>query len=257
MGAAETQMVRDTRDPFLMGDLAQDMRTLGYMNTMGRRWPLIAAPTVILFRRQLETGADNEPGAWYPCAITHDPGSSDTIINRVAYAHGQNTAWQYTAVKTDGNGYISQVVDPVRVDFGISWPNSGSIVSPALPAWPVDLWVEPTVGGEFIVHWRYDASGQGDWPNDFAVYAGTAAGVIDYGSLLGTVDFVHGQDDYEYTTDEDYADGTKKTFGVRARNETPVAELNMIASEPATARADGAADGVIRHGTGQLERGLQ
>jgi hypothetical protein len=246
-------MMRDTRDPFLIGDLTQEMRTLGYMATLGRRWPLIDAPTVIASRRQLETGAGNEPGPWYPVGIRHAPSSSSAVRHRAAYPHGNDTAWQYTAVKTDGNGYVSEAAPPVRIDMD----GTDDVIVPGLPTWPVDLWVEPTVDGEFIVYWRYDPTGQGDWPNDFEIYAGTAAGVIDYGGALDTVDFLPEQEDYEFTTGEGYADGTVKTFAVRSRSALPQAELNKLISEPVTARADGPANGVIRLGSGLHERGLR
>jgi hypothetical protein len=236
MGAAilERQM-RETRDPHRRGAWTAGMRILGYPRMRGRRWPYRSS-LVVLRRRALYP----TPGEWHECA-TADLAETVTA-NRAEHKHVANTAWQYAAVRVQGNGYESAASEPVRVDFD----NAGDLINPRLPAWPLEVAATPIAGGEFRITWVYDPWGQGDWPADFAVYEGADAGSIDYDTIVGTVAFDPAAGEQVFTTSETYGDGTEHCFAVRGRNSSGVEEKNTITTAVVTARASGPAAATIR-----------
>lgn len=237
------RQMRETRDPHGRGDWTAEMRTLGHFRLRGRRW-LYRAGVVLLMRRRLYP----TPGAWDYCALA-DLAETE-IANREAYPHGPNTAWQYAAVRVHGNGFASVASEPVRIDFDAE----GAVITPRLPAWPLEVAATPIAGGEFTITWMYDAWGQGDWPTDFAIYEGSDADSIDYDTIVGTAAFDPSVAQHSYTTSETYGDGTEHCFAVRGRNSNQVAERNTITTAVVTARASGPAAATIRRAA-QRRRG--
>ena len=155
--------------------------------------------------------------------------------------HGPDTAWQYTACQVFGNGQMSPVSRWVRMDFDAT----GEIITPALPAWPIELTAEPIEAGKFTVAWAYDPWWQGDWPSDFTIYDGADVDSIDYGTAIGTVSAGGTSGTYEFTTGA-YANGTKQAFAVRARNSGGVEEKNEITSDLEVARSAAPVDAKIQ-----------
>jgi len=213
--ATLTRQMRETRDPFLRGDLAVDQRSLGYGLTHGRRFPLKSG-AVALLRRALYP----VPDEWHYCGLAWLDDTS--INNRAAYGHGANTAWQYTAMRIHGNGYAAPTIAPIRLDFD----GAGAIITPLLPLWPILLTAKPIATGEFKISWGYNAWGQGGEPKDFVIYEGPDEDNIDYQTPLGTVAFRAGRDTFTFETSGSYGEGTAHAFAVRTRSLGDVAEQN-------------------------------
>jgi len=200
----------------LQGLGSPDGLSLGYPAAQGLQFP-IPQPMVILFRRTLYP----TPSAW--CVVGIEDEATETIQEMTSVSHESDQGYQYTACRTDGNGYISEFAEPVRLDYV-----SGALVQ-GLPVWPIDLDVTPIAAGEFRITWLFDKYG-GSAPADFAVYAGADGDNINYGAALGTVNYSARGRQYEYETSESYADGTARAFAVRARKTGGTAELNTFTS---------------------------
>lgn len=230
-----TRQSRETRDPFLRGDLRVDQRSLGYGLTRGRRFPFKSG-VVALLRRALYP----IPGVWHYCGLAWL--DDVEISNRAAYGHGANTAWQYAAARMHGNGYASEVGEPIRLDFD----GDGEIITPFLPLWPILLAAKPIATGEFRITWGYNTWGQGGGPLDFVVYEGADESSIDYDTSLGTVAYRAGQDTFNFETSESYADGTLHAFAVRARSVGEIAEQNTYTTPATKAMATAPAAAAIQ-----------
>ena len=145
-----------------------------------------------------------------------------------------------------GNGFISRLCEPVRVDFD----SLADLITPALPLFPQQLAATPQAGGKFSVTWIYDPYGQGGFPADFQVFEGATAATVDYNTPL--VDSVTGLSavpfdggaGFRFTT-QAYADGSDHVFAARARNSNGVAELNTYTSRTARAIATAPADAAL------------
>jgi len=232
--AAIEQHVREMRDPFQVGDLTGDQRTLGYGLTAGRAFP-VRDGLIILRRRALYP----TPGPWRICGVSKTVDA--TIRNRAAYVHGADTAWHYIAARAFGNGQVGAWSKPLRLDFD----GAGDLITPALPAWPIELSVSPQPAAKMLVTWSYDPWGQGDWPKDFAVYIGLSKAAIIYTTPFATVDFDPTVASYEYTTPF-LAIGKKYAFAVRARNSGGVEEQNTYTTEEAIAAGTPPTDATVQ-----------
>jgi len=216
------------------GKAAPNAFALAYPLTRGLCFPLLAGAYILKRRILYPT-----PGPWIDCGMAFK--SATTIRQYPGFTHTAGQGYQYTVAVTDGNGYISQHYEPVRVDFD----GEGDLITPALPVWPLDMRAVAIVDGAFTVYWIYDPYGQGAAPADFAVYEGGDVESIDYESPLGTVDYSVNVRGYSYDTDG-YDDGTAHAFAVRARNSEGVEEQNIYTTSVVIARATGPADGSIR-----------
>ena len=225
-------------DPFMAGLGGAAMLGLGFPITMGLAFPDMSGP-VILYRRKVYPGA---VGDWHVAGTAHvDAGS---VVNCDGCTHANSSGWEYAAARALGNGFVSELSEPIRVDI-----DSGGSIITDLPTWPRDLAVVAKAGGTFDVSWVYTDYGQNGWPTDFRVYRGVDADSIDYGTVLATVTFDPSAVEYVHTTDA-YGDGTPHAFAVRARNSDGDAELNerttdLILAEDGTPNAATIVSGVV------------
>ena len=162
-----------TIDPLGEGLAGSDFLCLGYPMTEGIAFPF-AGGGVLLQRRRLYPAV----GPWSYCGFARP--NESTIQNMQGFDHGANTAFQYRAATVLGNGFVSPFSEPVRVDFDAT----GALIAPAMPAFPKGVTARPILGGKFAVTFEYDPFGQGAYPTDFAVFAGAAAGSVDYNTPL-------------------------------------------------------------------------
>lgn len=179
---------------------------------------------VALVRRELYPA----PGAWQFCGIARSTETS--VKNFEGMTHLADQAYQYSLRQFIGNGFVSPLLEPIRVDFD----SNGDLITPALPMFPKSVTSSELAGGKFLVEFEYDPFGQGAAPTDFQVFAdGVTPGTIDYATPL--TDSVTGlayvtyvaPGLYSFTTAA-YADGVQHIFGVRARNSSGVAEKNQL-----------------------------
>lgn len=226
--------VRRTVDLRAEGFGSADHASLGFEATMGLVLPTVS-PIVILARRTLYP----TPGAWRYCGVAH--AASLTAKNWLGFGHQADMGYQYAAARCRANGFRSAFTEPTRLDFD----GAGDLITPRLPAWPVDLNATAIAGGKYRIHWNYAPWGQGEWPTDFEVYEGPDGDNIDYGTPLGTLAHQHGVEGYEYETGA-YGDVTRHAFAVRARNSAAVAEKNTRSTQAIRARATGPAKAVVR-----------
>lgn len=220
----------ETMDPF--GTSVNSLQ-LGYAITAGAFFPMLDG-AIFLARRELYPA----PQGWIMCGLAGADASS--IKNFPGFTHLAEMGYQYIAARSDGNGYVSQWSAPTRVDFD----DEGALITPRLPAWPVDLRAEAIAGGKFRVHWRYDTWGQGAEPSTFGIHIGLTVATIAYGYIIGSTAYVPGQQSYYFDTSA-FGDGLQRAFAVRARNSGAVAEQNELATELVTARAAAPAAAVI------------
>ncbi len=205
---------------------------LGYLLTEGMVFPYPAGG-VLLLRRPLYPTT----GAWRYCGFAR-PGET-TIKNGRGFSHDADQAYQYTAVVVLGNGFISELCVPVRVDFD----SGGSRATAQLPMFPLNLAATPIAAGKFRLLFEYDSFGQGAYPKDFQAFRGVDPASVDYGTPLvdsvtglSTVAFAAGRRRYTFTTAA-YGDGTTSVFSVRARNAIGATELNTYTSAAKIAQA--------------------
>lgn len=223
-------------DPFLCGDTATQLGLM--MNlTKGFMFPWRDGG-VALARRALYPDVH----AWQYCGLA--TGAATQIKNYPGFGHSADQAYQYVAVSFLGNGMISQMSTPVRLDFD----GAGDLISPGLPNFPINALAEPLAGGKFKVRWEYETYGQGTVPTDFQVFEGVDPGSVDYNTPLTdsvtgltSVNYVGRTRVYSFTTPA-YGDLTSHVFAVRARNATPVAETNTYTTASKRARVAVPAD---------------
>ena len=187
---------------------------------------------VALVRRELYP----MPGEWQYCGLAI--GEDEQISNYPGMAHTLGQGYQYAAVQFLGNGMISAMSRPVRVDFD----DEGALIEPALGNWPISLTAKAAAGGTFQVNWEYDPWGQGGPPVAFQVFEGDDAGSVDYDSPLtdsetglAYVAYSGSRRLYGFRTGV-FAHGTEHVFGVRARNVDGIAEKNVLVSAGVRAR---------------------
>jgi len=219
-------------DPFHRGLCSAPQICLGLRMTRGLRFP-ISAGVLVLLRRRLYP----DVGAWIFCGMAAP--DATTIANWSGFPHAADEAFQYASVRALGNGFVSRLRQPVRVDFD----DQGDLISAALPMFPLGIAAEPIAGGKFRVTWTYDTFGQGAPPADFQVFGGATPGAVNYGNpltdLLTGLKYVSYLGDgrrHVFTTGA-YGDGVARVFAVRARNSGQVAEQNTYTTESKTANA--------------------
>lgn len=181
---------------------------------------------VALLRRQLYPSV----GEWQYCGLAI--GEDAQLKNYPGMGHSVSQAYQYAAVGFLGNGMISAVCEPVRLDFD----SNGDLITPRLPNAVVNVAADVVAAGKFHITWEYEPYGHGAYPADFQVFEGPDANNVDYNTPLTTTSFVGGRRFYDFTTGV-YGDLTAHVFAVRGRNSSGVAELNTITTVSQRARA--------------------
>lgn len=240
-----------TSDPFLRGTQAAQLCTLMSM-THGQMWPWMEGGAMLLRRTLYPTF-----GSWEYCGISTP--AEGTIRQYDGFVHAPSQAYQYTAVRLLGNGFVSTMARPIRLDFD----DEGALILPLLPAPPRDLAVTTLSGGRFRVTWSYDALGQGGYPHDFQVFEGEDAGSIDYDTPLvdsitglNHVRYLAGRSHFAFTTAA-FAHGSDHVLAVRGRNSEAVAEQNtqhggvVIARSTAPSGADAPREGIVSAASGR------
>ncbi|MCH7885354.1 MAG: hypothetical protein IIC01_08900 [Planctomycetes bacterium] len=193
---------------------------------------------VALMRRELYPS----PGQWEYCGIAIE--TETQVKNYPGFTHQVSQAYQYAAVVFLGNGMISAMSEPVRLDFD----SNGDLIQPMMPNAPSSVCAQPIAAGQYRVSWEYDPFGHGAFPKDFQVFEGPDAASIDYGTPLtdsitglSTVAHVGHQRLYSFTTTA-FADLSPHAFAARARNSAAVAEINTLATVVKKAHAAAPAD---------------
>lgn len=218
-------------DPFRQGDRAPHLGFAMHA-TRGVQFP-IREGGIALMRRALYPS----PGTWTYCGLANL--DDTTIRNWPGMLHEAGQGYQYAAVEFIGGGFISEMCEPIRIDFD----GAGGIINPRLPIFPRDVEATAIDGGRFEVQFTYDPYGQGDWPKDFQVFEGPDAGNVDYNTPLvddetglNYVAYLSIRRSFVFTT-AGYADLSSHVFGVRGRSSAAVRELNMIVTVPVVAQA--------------------
>lgn len=137
--------------------------------------------------------------------------------------HEPDTTYVYRLVPIGGGGvenWSDVNTTTVRINEAGLWVGN-------LPNAPTDLWLAVLSGGRFAVHWAYLPQGQQAEPVGFHVYS-TYEGLIDYGSVRGTVYYDPGQVCYEYVAPP-HADGEHVGWAVRAYHSGVCEEQNTNA----------------------------
>ena len=215
-------------DPFGQGLTNGIQMALGSWLTHGMRFALPLGG-VILWRRRLYP----DVGRWVPCGMARPDAAM--ISNWPGFLHEADMAFQYTVSRVLGNGFISGLREPVRVDFD----SEGALIDPPLPMFPLGVVATPIAGGKFRVTWTYDDFGEGAPPTDFQVFSGATPETVDYDTALTdsitSLDYVPflGEMKRHVFTSATYL-GTSVVYGVRARNSEGVAEQNVYTSESKT-----------------------
>lgn len=218
-------------DPFAIG-LSAECVCLLMSGASGMDW-MFQDGGAALLRRTLYP----EPAPWEYCGVAQQ--GEVVIRNYASFGHVADQAYHYAAQRFLGNGMVSRMTPPIRLDFD----GAGALITPSLPAPVVGLAATPIAGGKFAITFAYDPWGQGGSPADFQVFAGADAGSVDYGTALtdsvtglNRVDFAGAQRTHTFTTAA-FADGTARVFVVRGRNINGVAEKNTRATRVAVAKA--------------------
>ncbi len=187
---------------------------------------------VALLRRELYP----QPHAWTYCGLAI--GADTQIKNYPGMTHKADQAYQYTAVRFLGNGMISEMFPPIRIDFDAGVNR----ILPAMPNAPVGVVAEPLAGGKVLVQWEYVAHGHGDYPTDFQVFSGPTVATIDYetplvdsDTALNTVAYSARQVSFSFTSAA-LADLSSHAFAVRGRNSGGVAEKNQDTTDVVVVR---------------------
>lgn len=107
-----------TTDPFLRGTGAVSM-SLFMPLTHGRLFPWFMGGALLLRRTLYPT-----PGLWSYCGVAI-PGEP-TIAHYDGFTHQPDQAYHYTAVRSLGNGFVSFMALPVRLDFDAQ----GDLITP-------------------------------------------------------------------------------------------------------------------------------
>lgn len=188
---------------------------------------------VALLRRPLYP----DVGEWVYCGLAL--GDATTLKNFPGMGHSADQAYQYTAVVILGNGMISTMFEPTRVDFD----GAKALITPRLPTFPVHQSAKAIDSGKYAIVWEYAPEGQGGFPTDFQVFEGSDPGSVDYNTPLtdsqtglDVVTYSGGRRIFTFTTAA-YSDLTAHVFGVRARNVNGVAEKNTYTTTSQRARA--------------------
>lgn len=224
MSVEGLRQFRATTDPLSSGDFTAEQIALGYDALEGQ--PIMPSGAVLLKRRRLYP----TPGAWEYCGSARR--DAETVSQFTAAPHEAGMGYQYAAVRVLGNGYVSPMCTPVRVDFD----GAGDLIVPPLPMWPIDVQASPVAGGKYRIAWSYERFGEGASPADFAIFEGSTPETVDYDTALGTVAY-RAEGFVSTFTTAAYSDGTVHVFSVRARNSGGVAELNTLVTTSLIAEA--------------------
>lgn len=218
-------------DTFRQGDRAPHLGLLMHA-TRGQRF-LVREGGIALLRRELYP----DPHPWTYCGLAK---LADTQIKQFpGFTHAASQGYQYTAAEFLGNGFMSPIGEPLRIDFD----GAGNRITPALPMFPVDVTATPIAGGMFAIEFGYDPFGQGGYPTDFQVFEGPdavnvnyAAPLVDGVTSLAAVPHVFARPSMTFTSPA-YGDRTPHVFVVRGRNGSGTAELNTFTTPITLARS--------------------
>lgn len=226
---------RAVADPFGQGHSGQQLG-LAMNLTGGFIFPWLEGGVALLRR-----GLYPDVHEWEYCGLAI--GEDAQLKNYPTFGHSVNQAYQYSAVTFLGNGMISAMQEPIRLDFD----GNGDLISPRLPNCPVNVTASAMPGGKYRVVWEYEAYGQGDFPTDFQVFEGATPGGVDYNTPLtdsetgeSTVSYVGNRRIYSFATAA-YDNLSKHVFAVRGRSSNAVAEKNTYTTQ--SHRAHSAAPG--------------
>lgn len=218
-------------DPFNGGHSAACLGAMLNL-TRGIAWPWISGG-VALMRRELYP----TPGEWQYCGIAQ--GADTQISNYPGMTHTAGQGYQYAAVTMLGNGFISRVSKPIRIDFD----DEGNRITPALPMWPVNVSARAIAGGKYKISFEYEPEGEGASPTDFQVFEGADAASVDYETPLtdsetglAYVSYTGARRVFTFTTAA-FGDLTTHVFAVRARSSEEVAEKNTYTTDSKKALA--------------------
>jgi len=109
-------------DPFGQGLCSDAQLGMGLWAMNGMHFPMLDG-AVLLLRRRLYP----DVGEWMCCGMAGP--DATTISNGVGFSHAADEAFQYTTARALGNGYLSELAEPIRVDFDAQ----GDRITPALP----------------------------------------------------------------------------------------------------------------------------
>lgn len=222
---------RAVMDSFRIGHSASQIGFM--MHALRGTWFPWFNGGVVLFRAALYP----TPGAWQPVGIAQ--GAATQIRNYPGMTHFPDQAYLYTAATMLGNGMISSVSEPVRIEFD----DGGNLIQPLMPNPPVHVVAGVIAGGKFRVVWEYGAYGHGASPTDFQVFEGATPATVDYDTALTdsvtglNVVAIEGMRRVYRLTTPAYTSGTNHVFVVRSRNANGVAEKNTTATTVKQARS--------------------
>lgn len=169
-------------------------------------------------------------------------GKEVTAIRNFA-DRGHDSAQDYCyAVRAISAGGVEQGETPSGVR--VSFDGSGSAIIPSVDL-PGELVCGPIANGKFGLSWYYRASERSDGPKEFRIYGNGGTGGVDYGTVLGVVEFRFWQRHYAYESAA-FATGTTVVWSVRTVNSAGQEERNTVTvSAVADADAPPANDGVL------------
>lgn len=136
-------------------------------------------------------------------------------------SHYWETGYHYQLVPVGGGG-VENWADEVVTSFVT---NAIGDWNGRVPNSPTDLQIVPLSCGRFAVRWTYLPQGQDVEPAGFVLYT-THEGVLEYGSVRGSVPYNPGRIHYEYIT-QSKPDGERVGWAVRAHSPDGYEENNM------------------------------
>jgi hypothetical protein len=137
--------------------------------------------------------------------------------------HAASARYAYVVKAIGGGGVESEATHPARV---AEFDASGELPGPR-PNGPSELTVRSGAGGRFELLWVYPARHQEAAPATFRVYHDSGSGVVDYGTVVGTVPYRRGRIHYGYRS-APFAHGTRRVWGVRAVTAEGVDDGNVL-----------------------------
>lgn len=220
-------------DPFGSGLSNEVQLGLASWLTHGMRFALPLG-AIVLFRRRLYP----DVGRWVVCGIARPDAS--TISNWSGFGHEAEMSFQYATARALGNGFISPLSEPTRVDFD----KIGDLIIPRLPMFPIAVVAQAVAGGKFRITWTYDGFGEGTQPSEFRVSEGATPETVNYSSFV--VDTVTGLSAFPFlgngarhvlNATGAYDDGSEHVFAVRGKPAGGVLEQNVYTTDTVRARA--------------------
>lgn len=218
----------------------------GIIMTLGRWWVRVAGGTNLRRAPNGRIPTVDDP----ICGVAN--GDGVTIRDSAAIcSHAAGSRWVYGITAVGAGGVEEQFISSIReVVF-----DAGALWSGELPNAAMGLTVKPNYNGSFNLIFRYDEKGQQAAPAMFNIYASPKDDAdVDYGTPIGTVDYLIGKSEYAFTTGV-IADGTPGLykFAVRAesadgaeeKNDVVVIARNTTTAEYGTVRVYGSARDLI------------